>query len=119
MANRTNGEDDPDREEDKDLAPRSYEHPDPSGGTVVADRDEHPNAHMEAKFREAEGVGFKIEQRTSVEWGMYYRLEDECQPPHLGTVNEKEVYAIEVDRILRRCPKWRAWKDEQEPKEGT
>jgi hypothetical protein len=112
------GTGEPDPPEDPELVRLDYVQPDLSGGTMVADRSPHPNSAMEAKFREAESVGFRIEQQATPEWGRYYRFEDECEPPHLGTVNEADVYAVQVERILRRCPKWKAWKKAQEGEVG-
>jgi hypothetical protein len=110
---------DPDDMGNDDIEPLPYVQAEPSGGTMTAGRSVHPYPAMEASFKEAEAVGFRIEQRTTSEWGMYFRFEDDCDPPHLGTVNEKEVYAKAVEKILKRCPKWRAWKTEQEGREET
>lgn len=82
------------------------------------ERPEHPNAAMEQRFQEGEAVGFRIEARPEEGLGTYFMFSDECDPPHVGTVQEKEVYGIVVERILRRCPKWKAWKREQEREEG-
>src|SRR5437773_2473916 len=107
MTDRPDDPDKKDQPEDEEVPRLAYVQPDAGGSTITADRGPHPNPGMEARFREAEEVGFRIEQRTTQEWGTYFWFSDDCDPPHVGTVNEREVYAIAVDRILKRCPRWK------------
>ncbi len=76
---------------------------------MLLERPPHPDPVMEARFKEAEADGFTITAREhpNPERGFYFYLRDGCDPPHVGTVQQDEVYVIVIERALRRCPVWR------------
>ena len=65
-------------------------------------RDPHPTAGIEAKLSAAEGEGATVTVGET-DKGKYWFIECPCEHGHQGTVHEKDVYAIVVDRTLRRC----------------